>query len=83
MRYRDAMMQDVGLLYQRLAKYRRKRDRAIRMIDRIDAEISKALRQAQQRRAATARSPNNCKGVKCLACGIMFRILKSKTKGCS
>ena len=54
------------------------------MMDRIDAEINETHRQAQlqqQRSTACVRPPNNCDGVKCLACGIMFRILRSDLEG--
>ena len=84
MRCRHAVVQDVGLLYQRLSKYQRKRDHAIRMMTRIEAEIGEAHRQQQRQqrlRTACVRPPINCAGAKCRACGIMFRILRSDPEG--
>ena len=84
MRCRHAVVQDVGLLYQRLSKYQRKRDHAIRMMTRIEAEIGEAHRQQQRQqrlRTACVRPSINCAGAKCRACGIMFRILRYDPEG--
>ena len=84
MRCRHAIVQDVGLLYQRLGKYQRKRDRASRMMPRIEAEIGEAHRQQQRQqrlRTECVRPPINCAGPKCYACGIIFRILRSDPEG--
>ena len=71
------MEQKIRQLYKRLAKYRRKRDHAIHMIDSIDTEIndlySLARRQYVPPPPAT-RTHNICAGVRCLTCGAMFRM---------
>ena len=79
------MEQKIRQLYKRLAKYRRKRDHAIHMIDSIDTEINDLHRLARRQHVPppATRTHNICAGVRCLTCSAMYRMLRSDPTGSS